>query len=63
MLVNDLGVKKDDEDEDEDVYICSLELNNYQGCDKKEDDDECSTMILVLKSMLMMRVMMCAYVH
>ena len=39
MLLNDLGVKKDDDDEDEDVYICSLELNNDLCVEKDEEDD------------------------
>ena len=39
MLVNDLGVKKDDDDEDEDVYICSLELNNDLCVEKDKEDD------------------------
>ena len=61
-LDNDQSCDKKVEDDD-DVYISSIDLNNDQGFDKEEEDDECWTMILVLKRMMMMRMTMCTYVH
>ena len=63
LALNNVQSCDKDKEDDDDVYICSLDLNNDQGFDKEEEDDECCSMILVLKRMMMMRMRMCTYVH